>query len=98
MEMDKVTFLVNIEPPEMRVFELRGHRVFDFHVERDGRLLGDIYKGRVESVLPGMDAAFVNIGLTRNALIYAGDIGAVDRTADKPHILPIEKLVRVGDE
>lgn len=96
--MDKIIFLVTIEPPEMRVIELRGAKVFDFYLERDGRLLGDIYKGQVETVLPGMDAAFVNIGLNRNALIYAGDIGAVDRTADKPHVLPIENLIRAGDE
>ena len=48
----------------------------ELFVERKGgeRLVGNIYKGKVKNVLPGMQAAFVDIGLDRNAFLYAGDI------------------------
>ena len=39
------------------------------------QIAGNIYAGHVENVLPGMDAAFVNIGLERNAFLHSGDIG-----------------------
>ena len=38
------------------------------------RLVGNIYKGRVANILPGMQAAFVDVGLDKNAFLYAGDI------------------------
>ena len=48
----------------------------DLHVEQEGaqRLVGNIYNGKVQNVLPGMQAAFIDIGLERNAFLYAGDI------------------------
>lgn len=72
--MSASTFLVNVEPPEIRVAELRGGRLFDFDIERDGRMLGNIYWANVENIVPAMDAAFVNIGQKRNALLYIGDL------------------------
>jgi ribonuclease G len=96
--MSRSTYIVNVEPPELRIAELQDGRLFALDIDRGGRLLGDIFKGRIENVLPGMDAAFINIGLQRNALIYAGDIGLSANPIDKPIEQPIEKLVRVGDE
>jgi ribonuclease G len=96
--MSQSTYLVNVEPPEIRIAELQGGRLFTLDIDRGGRLLGDIFIGRIENVLPGMDAAFINIGLQRNALIYAGDIGFSDNPIDKPMEKPIERLVKVGDE
>ncbi len=92
-------FLVNLELPETRIAEVRDGRLFALSVDRGGRLLGDVFKGRIENVLPGMDAAFVNIGLARNALIYAGDIGA-EIVGDRSDgtAASIERVVRVGDE
>ena len=72
--MSSRIFLVNVEPPEIRVAEVRDGRLFDLDIERGGRLLGNIYKGRVENIVTGMDAAFVDIGSKRNALLYVGDI------------------------
>ena len=43
-------------------------------MEREERVVGSIYRGRVANVLAGMDAAFVDIGLERNAFLYVGDI------------------------
>ncbi len=74
-------FLVNVEAPETRVAETRDGRLFDLDIERDARLLGSIFKGRVENIVPGMDAAFVDIGLKRNALLYVGDIIGGERGA-----------------
>lgn len=90
--MSQRLFLVNVEPPEIRVAETRDGRLFDLDLERDARMLGNIYLGRVENVLPGMDAAFVDIGQKRNALLYVGDIlGAAPGK-------PISELLRGGQE
>ena len=55
--------------------------LIDFSVERTNvrGLVGNIYKGRVENVLEGMKAAFVNIGLERNGFLFVGD-SRVDRS------------------
>ncbi len=85
-------FLVNVEAPETRVAEVRDGRLFDLDIERDVRLLGSIYKGRVENIVPGMDAAFVSIGLKRNALLYVGDIIGGENGAS------IGSLLKPGEE
>jgi ribonuclease G len=47
------------------------------------RLVGNIYNGKVQNVLPGMQAAFIDIGLERNAFLYAGDIVLSDDPTTK---------------
>ena len=89
--MSSRIFLVNVEPPEIRVAEVRDGRLFDLDIERGQRLLGNIYKGRVENIVPGMDAAFVDIGHKRNALLYVGDI-----VSEK--IGPINQLIQPRQE
>lgn len=56
----------------------------ELYVEQESseRLVGNIYKGRVQNVLPGMQAAFVDIGLERNAFLYAGDVSLSEDTED----------------
>jgi len=68
--------IADINPLEARIALLEDDKLAEIHVERRGkeRLVGNIYKGRVANVLPGMQAAFVDIGLERNAFLYAGDI------------------------
>ena len=91
-------FLINVEAPEIRIAEVRNNKLFDLNIERSGRLLGDVFRGTVRDVIPGMDAAFVDIGLARNALMYAGDVmQPVDPLASE-RVKPIQDLVRVGDE
>ena len=74
----------------------------ELYFESKGRekLAGNIYLGRVENVLPGMNAAFVNIGLEKNAFLYAGDIQldtrGDDALAEQLRGARIEKLVRPG--
>ena len=57
----------------------------ELYVEQEGteRLVGNIYNGKVQNVLPGMQAAFIDIGLERNAFLYAGDIVLSDDPDDE---------------
>lgn len=66
--------IVNVDSRETRIAVIENNRLVELHVEREERVVGSIYKGRVANVLPGMDAAFVDIGLERNAFLYVGDI------------------------
>ncbi|HEY3226045.1 MAG TPA: Rne/Rng family ribonuclease [Planctomycetota bacterium] len=69
--------LVNaLEKEETRIAILVDGRLEDFHVERSSRetLVGNIYKGRVENVHPSLQAAFVSIGLERNAFLHVSEV------------------------
>lgn len=68
--------IINYSPHETRVAVLQGGRLVEFSIEKpkDKGLSGNIYKGRVARVLPGMQAAFVDIGLDRTAFLHAADV------------------------
>lgn len=66
--------IANSEPFETRVAVLADGTLVNLYIERGEPLAGNIYKGRVANVLPGMEAAFVDIGLERNAFLHVGDI------------------------
>ena len=59
----------------------------ELHIEResDKSIAGNIYKGRIQRVLPGMQAAFVDIGLTRSAFLYVDDVYTGTKPADPLH-------------
>jgi len=67
--------LVHIQGGEKRVAILNDGKIDDFYVEIDRyqSILGNIYKGRVESILPSINGAFVNIGQERNGFLYLTD-------------------------
>lgn len=67
--------LISVNPCDTQVCIVSDGELVEFWVERKNmtRLVGNIYKGKVQNVLNGMQAAFVNIGLERNAFLYAGD-------------------------
>jgi len=69
---------INISTQEKRVTILKDKRIDEFYIERPGyiNLVGNIYKSRVDSVLPGMGAAFVNVGLEKNGFLYVTDVVA----------------------
>ena len=71
----KREIVINSAFGETRAAFLEDRRLVELYVEREPsqRVVGNIYKGRVENVLPGMQAAFVNIGLERNAFLYVDD-------------------------
>jgi len=70
--------LINVTRDEIRVGLLEGGQVVEFYVERklDVSLVGNIYKGKVVKILPGMQSAFVDIGLEKAAFLYVTDIHA----------------------
>jgi len=66
--------VVNVGERETRIAVTEDGKLVELHVEREERVVGNLYKARVENVLPGMDASFVDIGLERNAFLYVGDV------------------------
>ena len=68
--------IINSRPYEKRVALVENGVVTELHIERDtgNQLMGNIYKGRVVRVLPGMQAAFVDIGMERTAFLYVSDV------------------------
>jgi len=68
--------LINVTPRETRVALVENGMLQEVHVERTSRrgYVGNIYKGKVSRVMPGMQAAFVEIGLDRAAFLHASDI------------------------
>ena len=69
-------FLINFTPQETRVAVLQQGVVQELHIERsDGRgIVGNVYLGRVVRVLPGMQCAFIELGLERTAFLHVADI------------------------
>jgi ribonuclease G len=69
--------IINVTEHETRVALLEDGTIAELFIERrdDSDITGNIYKGRVQRVLPGMQAAFVDIGLDQAAFIYVSDIG-----------------------
>ena len=70
--------VVNAGPIETRVAVQEGNLLTDLYLERHRHrsIVGSVYKGTVTNVLPGMQAAFVDIGLAKDAFLYAGDYTA----------------------
>jgi ribonuclease G len=77
---------VNVTPFETRVAVLENNIVGEVFIERrkDRGIVGDIYLGKVQRVLPGMQAAFVEIGHERAAFLYVGDVVPPDDPIDEP--------------
>ena len=88
--------LINVTPQETRVAVTEQGSVQELHVERDSSrgIVGNIYLGRVCRVLPGMQSAFVEIGLARAAFLHVADIWMA-RNADG-QVKPIEKILSEG--
>jgi len=72
--------LINVTPRETRVAMVENGALTEVFVERSSRLgiVGNIYRGKVSRVLPGMQAAFIDIGLERTAFLHASDIYRAD--------------------
>ncbi len=97
----QVLVLVECDPMETRVAVLENGKVVDLEVEREPRIVENIYKGIVKTVVPGIDAAFVDIGLERNGFLYVADIVpggvGVSGNANKEQFRNIKEAVREGD-
>jgi ribonuclease G len=94
---------VNVGPRETRAALLENGALPELHVERASRrgIVGNLYKGRVSRVLPGMQAAFVDVGLERTAFLHVADIALArpeDTIVSLPAVDDIRRLVSEGDE
>ena len=89
---------------QTRLAVVEDDKLCELYYERPGSeyLSGNLYLGRVQNVLPGMNAAFVDIGLDKNAFLYAGDIPVDTREAgdlaDRMRGARIEKMLHPGQE
>ena len=99
--------LINVTPRETRVAVVENGMLQELHIERGWRrgVVGNIYKGRVQRVMPGMQAAFVDIGLERGAFLHAADIvklvtpgGEDDAPLPPTPTRPIAELLRDGQD
>jgi len=93
--------LINVTPQETRVAVMANGVVQELQVERTASrgLVGDIYMGRVVRVLPGMQSAFIEIGLERAAFLHVADIWearANGEVGSAPASRPIEKILAEG--
>ena len=92
----KRELLVSVDVGERRVAILEDERVAEVYLERPERrsIAGNIYLGRVDNVLPGMEAAFVEIGLEKNGFLYVDEI--VRPELEKGHGRKIQDLISRG--
>ncbi len=95
--------VINCDNKQTRVAVLENDQVVEIYLERPvhQRVVGNVYKGIVANVLPGMQAAFVDIGLERNAFLYVDDAHLTDdeeNDAKKRSKAKIEQLLRPGEE
>jgi len=69
----KIEMFVNSNPFETRVAITEDGSLAELYVERpeERKVTGNVYKGRVARVLPGMQSAFINVGLARTAFLHA---------------------------
>lgn len=90
-------FLINFTPEETRVASLQQGVVQELHIERNNScgVVGNIYLGYVVRVLPGMQSAFIDIGLERSAFLHAADIWE-ERAANGTEQRSIEKILTAG--
>ncbi len=80
--------LINVTPQETRIAVMELGVVQELHIERSTSLglVGNVYRGVVCRVLPGMQSAFVEIGLQRAAFLHAGDIQACEQAAEETKV------------
>ena len=106
--MTSKEILINVTPSETRIAVLENGVLQEIYIERSSRLglVSNIYNGKVTRVLPGMQAAFIEIGLDRTAFLHASDIVPPDNTVtdkDDPdektrEVLPITRLLTEGQK
>ena len=89
--------LINVTPQETRVAVMHLGAVQELHIERSSQLglVGNIYFGKVCRVLPGMQSAFIDIGLERAAFLHVADIWE-ERLQNAGEIRPIEQILFEG--
>ncbi len=92
--------LITADPQEVRVAIVEGGKLSEAYIERRGRrsIAGNIYLGRVDAVLPGMEAAFVDIGLEKNGFLYVNEIVVPELDEAERRRKPIQELIKPGQD
>src|SRR5947208_3432778 len=103
--------IVSSTPQETKVALIEDGQVSELFIERESHrgIVGSVYKGRVSRVLPGMQSAFVDLGLERDAFLYVADVfDELDENLLTPeeqaeavrvaHDAPIEERLHVGQD
>ncbi len=92
--------LITADPQEVRVAVVEGGKLSEAYIERRGRrsIVGNVYKGRVDAVLPGMEAAFVDIGLEKNGFLYVNEIVLPDLDERERRKMRIQELIQPGQD
>jgi ribonuclease E len=106
-QLGRYLMCVHTRPGATEIAVMEGRRLLEHHVAKesnsDDQIDGNIYYGRVINILPGMEAAFVDIGTPKNAVLYWGDVQFEDEEKDtdtdtphKVHSKRIEQLLKHG--
>src|SRR5229473_6135101 len=90
--------LINCTPQETRVAVMQAGVPQELHIERAASrgLVGNIYLGKVARVLPGMQSAFIEIGLERAAFLHIADIWEHRQNGHRDDSKPIERILHEG--
>ncbi len=90
--------LISADPYETRVAIVEESVVVETYVERATKrsMLGNIYLGKVDAVLPGMEAAFIDAGLPKNAFLFVGEIVLPELDDEERRKKKIEQLIKAG--
>jgi ribonuclease E len=88
--------LVHAKPDGIQIGVLEDDQIVEHYVARDEdrSIVGNVYLGRVQNVLPGMEASFVDIGESRNGVLYAGEVGIAGDEGDE--VPRIETVLKSG--
>ena len=88
--------LVHADPQGTQIAVLENNAIVEHYVTRhdERSLVGNVYLGRVQNVLPGMEASFVDIGESRNGVLYAGEVGIAGDEGDE--VPRIETVLKSG--
>lgn len=93
--------IVDIKDGESRIALTENDELKEFYIEKHhyNKIVGNVYKGRVENILPGMQAAFINIGIEKNAFLYVKDTRVLmEEQQDEEEIIPINEILKRNQE
>lgn len=98
--------VVDVDRDQIRAAVLEDRELVELYVDKscNERIVGNIYKGKVVNILPGMQAAFVDIGIGKNAFLYAGDVNTGSSGSEDMEIIgdmkktSIKDILKVGQD
>lgn len=93
--------LISIDEAEIRAAMLEDRQLVEYYVEENDkrRIVGNIYLGKVKDILPGMDSAFVDIGLEKNAFLFINEVLIPEEGLESPSVSPkIQHILKPNQE